>query len=324
MTAIPLGPGPEFDRIRHIAAALGDAAGELGDDTAALPAGEGVTVVSTDMSVEDVHFRRAWLTPDEIGWRATASALSDLAAAAATPVGITAAIAMPQHGTEEELVAMMRGVGAAARAVKCKVLGGDLSAGPCWQVTVTVLGRTHRPISRREAKPGDSLWITGTLGGARAALEAWRHGIEPAPAARLAFARPQPRIRAGQWLAREGASAMIDISDGLGGDAGHIAAASGVGIALEIEKVPPHPSVVAVAHLLGLTPAHFAALGGEDYELLVALPGFFNGQHDCEAATGVSLTRIGTVVQGAGLQATLHGEPIALPGYSHTLGPPGR
>lgn len=320
MTSIPLGDGAEFDRIRDIAALLGAAAGPLGDDTAPIPAGRGVLVVSTDASVEGVHFRRDWLTPLEIGWRATASALSDLAAAAATPAGITVAVVLPESWPEGTLPLLMAGVGEAALASGCKVLGGDLSSGPALMVTVTVFGHADPvPLSRVGARPGDGVYVTGALGGARAALLDWLGGDTPSMAARFAFARPQPRLSAGRWLATHGATAMMDVSDGLGGDARHLAAASGVRLELELERLPIHPSVHAVARREGTGFRQFAATGGEDYELLVTLPPSFTAERECEPAAGVVLTRIGRVVEGSGVLATLDGQPVELTGFRHAV-----
>ena len=182
------------------------------------------------------------------------------------------AVTVPPSATEKALVALMRGVGEAGAAVGAPVLGGDLSAGPGWAVTVTVLGWAAVPVTRGGARPGDRLWVTGALGGARAALEAWRRGDAPADEARRVFARPEPRIAAGRWLAEHGARAMIDLSDGLGADAGHLAAASKVRIDLALEQVPVAGAAVAEARRAGVSVQQFAAEGGEDYELLVALP----------------------------------------------------
>lgn len=311
-----LGSGGEFDRIRAIAEALGAAAGPLGDDTAPIPAGEGTLVVSTDVSVEEVHFRRTWLTLEEIGWRATASALSDIAAAAAAPAGVTIALTLPANTPDEDLLAIMRGVGEAASRSGCRVLGGDLSSGPSLSLAVTVFGYAKSPISRATAQPGDGIWVTGHLGGARAALMAWRDGREPAPAARVAFARPQPRLAAARWLASQGATSMLDVSDGLGGDAEHIAAASRVALDIDLGKVPIHPSVHGEARRLDEPAALFAARGGEDYELLVTLPPSTDGT-GCEPAAGVPLTRIGTVRAGSGVRCLLDGREVAVAGFRH-------
>ena len=320
MTHVALGGGGEFDRIRRIATALGPHAGPLGDDTAVIPAADGVLVVSTDASVEGVHFCRDWLTLPEIGWRAAASALSDLAAAAASPTGITVAVVVPPDLDEAGLVAVMTGVGEAAQSTGCRVLGGDLSSGPSLALTVTVFGHARpAPMSRHGARPGDGVYVTGALGGARAALLDWLDGATPSAAARMAFARPQPRIHAGQWLAAQGATAMMDLSDGLGGDAAHLAAASGVGLRIALERLPIHPSVHRVAGRRGEAFAAFAAVGGEDYELLVTLPPDFAGVRECEPAAGVVLSRIGEVVADAGVEATLHGATVPLAGFQHRL-----
>ncbi len=133
------------------------------------------------------------------------------------------------------------------------------------------------------------------------------------------FARPEPRIAAGRWLAEHGARAMIDLSDGLGADAGHLAAASKVRIDLALEQVPVAGAAVAEARRAGVSVQQFAAEGGEDYELLVTLPVAF-GRDDAlafERATGLALTRIGAVRRGSGVHATLAGRAIALEGYDH-------
>jgi thiamine-monophosphate kinase len=314
-----LGPGREFDRVRRIAAALGARASGLGDDCAVLAPGDAMLVTSTDVSVEDVHFRRAWLSLEEIGWRATAAALSDLAADGAEAAGVLVALTVPSDAGDEDVVAVMTGAGGAAAEVGARVVGGDLSAGPLWSVAVTVLGWAGAPVDRAGARPGDGVWVTGALGGPRAALEAWRRGDTPDDAARRSFARPVPRIRAGRWLAVHGAGAMIDVSDGLAADAGHVAAASGVAIALELERVPVTSSARAEAARAGVAPERFAAESGEEYELLVALPPGFEPAdvRAFESVCSLPLTRVGDVVAGAGVQARLGGKAVALAGYDH-------
>jgi len=168
-----------------------------------------------------------------------------------------------------------------------------------------VLGLAARPVRRSGARPGDGLWVTGRLGGAGLALAARRARRRLAPALRRRFARPVPRIAAGLWLGRHDARAMIDLSDGLSGDAAHLAAASGLAIAIELERVPCWP---------GVTP-RAAARSGEEYELLVALPQRF-GERDARTfrrATGLPLTRIGRCVAGWGVRMTDHGRPVTLP-----------
>lgn len=319
MTSPALGPGAEFDLIRAIARALGPAAAPLGDDCALIPDGETTLALSTDVAVENVHFRRDWLEPDEIGWRSAAGALSDLAAEGAEAIGVLAAVVVPRSVAEHDLVGLMRGVGEAVTAVGGRVLGGDLSSGHQWSVTITAVGRAARPVTRSGARPGDGLWVTGALGGARAALEAWLRGDRPAAEARAAFARPAPRLAAGTWLAAHGATAMLDLSDGLAGDAQHLAAASGVHLAVELDRLPVAPDVGAEAARLKVAPAAFAAQGGEDYELLVALPSKFAAAdaRALGAATGLALTRVGTVEAGTGVRLVLGGEDVTLAGFDH-------
>jgi len=296
-----LGPGAEFDLIRSFldaGAALppGVVVGP-GDDAAVL---EGGWVVSTDLSVEDVHFRRAWLTDEEIGYRAAAAALSDLAAMGARPTAVLVSTAASRDGAVD-LPAVQRGVRAAAASVGAAVVGGDLSAspGPLF-LDLVVLGRADRPVLRSGSRAGDEVWVTGRLGSGAAALGAWASGREPAPEARARFVRPEPRVGIGADLAVPGgATAMVDLSDGLAGDAGHIAAASSVRVVLEEGRLPLDSATVDA---LGVDAAREAALhGGEDFELcLTAAPGAFDPT-DLERRHGVPLTRVGRVEAGSGV-----------------------
>jgi thiamine-monophosphate kinase len=289
----------------------------LGDDCGLVREGEEFFALSTDVSVEGVHFRPQWLKPEEVGWRAAASALSDLAAEGALPVGLLCAVTMPNRAHESHLLELMSGVGAAAKYVGALVLGGDISSGPAWSVAVTVVGRTKAPVTRGGAEPGDRLWVSGTLGGSRVALEAWRRGDQPLPGARARYAHPEPRIAAGRWLARHGAHAMIDLSDGLGGDAGHLAAASGVALELNLDALPIAAEVPPEAERLGIPAPQFAAEGGEDFELLVALPSRFNAADVFMRAVGLELTPVGKVGQGSGVRFLHRGQTIMLKGFNH-------
>jgi thiamine-monophosphate kinase len=308
-----LGAGGEFDRLRAIFTRLGSAARDLGDDCALVSVAGRTIAISIDVSLEGVHFRTDWLSFREIGWRATAAALSDLAADGATPLGVLVSLGVPgnrQRLSGSASLEIMSGVGAAARSVGAYVLGGDLVRSPRYLIDVCALGLADRPVRRNGARPGDGLWVTGRLGGAGRALHALRAGQRLEPVLRRRFTRPVPRIAAGSWLARHGARAMIDISDGLAGDAGHLAAASGVAIAIELERVPCWS---------GVTPRD-ALASGEEYELLVALPRAF-AERDARAfsrATGLPLTRIGVCTSGRGVRITENGRRITPPpGYDH-------
>lgn len=304
----PLGPGREFDLIRAMMSQWGDRARGLGDDAAVLAAPPGEQLVlSTDTSLEDVHFRREWLSAEEIGWRATAAALSDLAATAAKPLGILIAIVLPRQWLDD-LGALAEGIAAAAAASEAPIVGGDLTNGERLAITVTAAGSTATPLRRSGAQPGDTLWVTGQLGGPALAIAAWGEGRQPAPEARARFARPLPRIREAQWLVAAGATAGIDISDGLGGDAAHVAAASGVRITIDTDALPRAPDADVST----------AQRSGEEYELLVTTRTSFDAaafQRDF----GLPLTHIGTVEKGdAGVDLLIGGERVASPGgYDH-------
>lgn len=314
-----LGPGPEFDRIRRIITELGLHANGIGDDCATLADGPGTIALSTDLSLEGVHFRTDWLSFREIGWRAAASALSDLAAEGATPVGVLVSLGVPGSAGDSAVVELMAGTGEAVQSVGGAVLGGDLSRSDKWLINVTVVGRAMRPVPRSGARPGDNLWVTGSLGGSRAALNAWLRGEQPAAMARLAFAHPVPRIQSGTHLALLGATAMLDLSDGLGGDARHLAAASHCALEIDLPLLPVHPDVAPEAEAAGITSAVFAGQGGEDYELLVAMPPTFSSdQADKLAAeTGVPLTRIGVVSPGNRVRFLVAGTEVPLTGFDH-------
>jgi thiamine-monophosphate kinase len=315
--SLALGPGAEFDRIRGIIELLGPRASGLGDDCALIEAEPGFFALSSDVSVEGVHFRLDWITLEEAGWRATAAALSDLAAEGADPRGVLCAVTQPARAAKAELLQLMSGVGAAAEHAGAQVVGGDLSSGTSWSLALTVVGHTRRPITRAGAKPGDSVWITGELGGSRAALEAFRRGASPSPSARQRFARPQPRIAAGRWLAGHGARAMLDLSDGLAGDAAHLAAASAVQVEIDLNLIPLGAEVEEEAARRDQPGRRFAAEGGEDFELLAALPSEFNAATEFSSTCGIPLTRVGSVQAGSGVCFTLDGRSIELTGFNH-------
>lgn len=305
-----LGGGSEFDRIRSIYARLGPAGYGLGDDCALLRADKATIALSIDISVEGVHFRRDWVTLSQIGYRAAAAALSDLAAEGARAAGLLVSVGVPKHGAPSEAADIMAGVGAAASDAGAKVLGGDLTDAPQLIVDVCAIGTAPRPVRRIGASSGDGVWVTGRLGGMALALQQLQAGLRPEPGLLQRFAHPEPRLVAGQWLASQGARAMIDLSDGLSSDAGHLAAASGVAIEIALDRVPCWP---------GATPS-VAVSSGEEYELLVALPPAF-GETQARAFAGLvhlPLTRIGSCAAGAGVRFTDRGAAVSVPpGYDH-------
>jgi thiamine-monophosphate kinase len=312
----PLGPGAEFDRIRAMAARWAGRARGLGDDCAFIDAGGERLAVSIDLSVEGVHFRREWLTPVEIGYRAAAAALSDLAAVAAEPIALLLALAVPAGEPDETVGALADGVADAAADCGATIVGGDLSRADGIVIDCCVIGRAAAEVRRRGARPGDRLVVTGALGGPLAALVDWRAGREPEPAARERFAHPASRHAAARFLAAHRTRAMIDISDGLAGDLRHLLAASGVGATLEVERLPVLPAAQRAAARAGEVPWSFAARSGEEYELLAAVPA--DAAERIVAECPVPATVVGSVEAEQGLRATERGVTVALPGgYDH-------
>lgn len=313
----------EFDLIRgFLRGVTGSRAPDVrvgaGDDCAVV-AGDGI-VLGTDLSIEDVHFRREWLRAEEIGYRATCAALSDLAAMAARPIGVLASLAVAPGDAGPFARDLMRGVRDAIERFGGVLLGGDLTRSPGPLILDVIgVGEAPVPVLRRGALPGDELWITGALGGAAAAVAAWASGGAPDPRARVAFAAPVPRIPEAHWLAAHGIPrAMLDLSDGLAGDAGHLAAAGGVAVVLESTEIPLHPA----ARSRGGAPLSLALGGGEDYELcFAARPGYVDAHlAGFREAFDLSLTRVGRFEAGEGVHLATPGggrKSLSTMGFQH-------
>ncbi len=304
----PLGPGPEFDKIRAIWRVLGERAAGGGDDCAIVRVGTEQLAISTDLALEGVHFLAGWLEPAEIGWRAAAAALSDLAAVAAEPAGVLVSLGVPPERPDDFVAALMKGAGEVAGSVGAVVWGGDLVRSERVVVDVAVVGRVANPVLRGGAAEGDLLWVTGRLGGPLAAVSVWQQGGVPEATVRARFARPHPRTREALWLAERGAQAMIDLSDGLVADAGHIAAASGVRCLIEADRVPVYPG----------TAAEMALVSGEEFELLLALSTAVDLSREFEQTFGLPLTRVGRAETGLGVSLWREGREVDLPvGFRH-------
>jgi thiamine-monophosphate kinase len=283
-----------------------------GDD-AAVTVPSGATATSVDSMVEGVHFRRQTASLATVGRKAIAVALSDLAAMGATPGEAYVQLGVPddldQAGCEE----LAAGLASAAADHSLAVLGGDVTRAPSLSLAITVVGHAASPeqlVLRSGARPGDALAVTGELGGAAAGLMILERpelatGLPRGAAERLRRRQlePSPRLEAGRALAAAEAAAMIDISDGLGADAGHLAAASGVRLLIELERLPVDDGVAAIAAAAGVDVYELATARGEDYELLVAVAARnLERAREAVAATGTALTPVGVARDGSGVK----------------------
>ncbi len=296
--AVPLPERELIARIRRLAPAGGRGgplAAGIGDDCALLRLAAGhEALLTTDFTLEEVHFRRAWHPARSVGHRCLARGLSDIAAMGGEPLAAFLSLALPAGTRQKWVDEFLRGFLALARKFGSALAGGDTaeSAGGV-AADVVVVGQVPagQAIRRSGARPGDSIYVTGELGGAAAALYQLRERgrVEPAAAARAYF-YPQPRLAAGARLRRQGlASAMIDLSDGLSTDLAHICEESGVGALVTESSIPrAHTSPAGTSTL------HFALHGGEDYELLFTVP---RGRKVPRALGGTRLTRVGEIIR---------------------------
>ena len=300
-----LAPGSEFDAIRAILRRLGARAKGIGDDAAvvSLPRGDSL-VVSVDAIIEGKHFGPGWLTPREIGRRGVVAALSDLAAMAGRPIGVLVAMVIPAPW-RSDLEAITDGVADAVSNANTYVLGGNLSDGSELSITTTVLGSAFAPLRRGGARVGDRVYVTGRLGAPRAALERLSRG-ESAGEFRERFAYPSPRIVEALWLADRGATAAIDISDGLVSDLRHLSAASDARVELDASRVPRVDDVSVET----------ALSSGEEYELIVTSASAFDTD-EFAGRFGIPLTQIGRVTAGPAEVEVRGASVAALSGHDH-------
>jgi thiamine-monophosphate kinase len=286
-------------------------------------------VTTVDLAIDGVHFRRATASPEDIGHKALAATLSDLAAMGAVAGEAYVQLGLPDDVSEAECLAVADGMAGVARDHGVEVLGGDISRAPVLLLAVTAVG--HAPsagdlVRRPGASEGDIVCVTGELGGAAAGLVLLERpelaeGINGAVADELRRRqlRPEPRLGAGRALAEAGASAMIDVSDGLAGDARHIAEESAVRIEIEASAIPMASGVADVAEAAGLDAVRIAAGGGEDYELLATLPpAAFDPAAAALAAYDLALTRCGRVAAGSGVAILgQSGRALDVEGFDH-------
>jgi thiamine-monophosphate kinase len=297
----------------------------IGDDAAVWqPSRSHRSVITTDALVEGVHFTRAAMSASDVGHRALASNLSDVAAMGAKPVLATIAFGVAPGVDEAWILDCYRGIAALAERAKCAIAGGDIVRAPAVTISITVVGEV-RPSNlklRSAMLPGDTIAVTGPLGASRAglavAVERPELGDDPAASeAQRAFRTPEPRLTEGRWLAASrNVRAMMDTSDGLSSDLGRLARASGCGAT--IETVPVAAAARAIAARCGVDPEHWALDGGEDFELLVSIAprAFSHLAGRFHARFGRPLLPVGIATAEAGVRR-LDGSAVSSAGWDH-------
>ena len=300
----------EFDLIDAFLAPFGRGTGVVigpGSDCAAVEPARGKRLVATtDAVVEGVHFDLRRFSPEDVGWKALAVNLSDLAAAGARPRWFLCALGIPRKQRAEAVARRIaRGMAALARQSGCALIGGNVSSASEWSVTITALGEAKRPLARTGARPGDALVVVGRLGDAAA-------GLRPLPHASGARAqrRPRPLVREGLLAARF-ASAAIDVSDGFLQDLRHLVDSSGVGAVVECSSLPLGRAARSLPDGMEL-----ALTGGEDYALVLAVP----RRKLAALRKVVDCAEVGRILRGSGVTLTELGQPRPLPrraGFDH-------
>ncbi|MGI9644558.1 MAG: thiamine-phosphate kinase [Ilumatobacteraceae bacterium] len=287
----------------------------IGDDAAVFDFGSRPTIITVDTQVEGVHFRRDLIACRDLGQRAVTAAASDVWAMGAMPSASTVALTLPAELSEQDFRELVEGVADAARTTGARIIGGNLSEGQALSVTTTVFGLPiGRPVTRAGARPGESVYVTGTLGAAAlgfAILEAQRTDLEHAEGFIERWRRPPFNGHAAKTLASV-ATAAVDVSDGCLQDLQHLCTASGVGATLHTDALPTEPGHSTAARALGLDATELALAGGEDYELLFTA----QASSDAEAVA----TKIGEITEGHQVVVVDEaGQPVAVKtsGFRH-------
>ncbi len=293
----------------------------IGDDAAYLPPSAAGWLVSQDMLVEGVHFRWEWMTPEQLGEKAVAVNISDIAAMGGVPKAILTSIALPGSMEVETVERLYRGMAKALDRYGSVLLGGDTVHSPNGlSLDVSVFGQPgpHGPVLLNGAKPGDRLFVTGRLGAAYAGYILLSHGVRwPSTSIQhrsvlQAHLAPVARVEAGQQLGSL-AHAMTDISDGLYRELRTMTRFGGIGVQIDAERIPVDAATRSVAAEYGHDPVDFALYGGEDYELLAAVPPSKAGAAALLCLQcGVPVTEIGVVTDTLGIRVMRGGEEVAV------------
>lgn len=307
----------EFGLIARVTAGREQPAGTLlgpGDDAAVVAAPDGRVVACTDVLVDTVHFRLDWSSPEQVGRKAAAANLADIAAMGAVPTALLVGLACPGTTPVTTLEELADGLWAEARAAGIGVVGGDVASSATLVVAVTALGSLagRHPVTRAGARPGDVVALCGRVGWAAAGLAVLARGFRSPVAVVGAHRVPEPPYAAGPAAALAGATAMIDVSDGLLADLGHVAAASGVVLDVRSAALEVPPRLGEVASALGVDPMGWLLTGGEDHALAATFPP--------AAALPEGWTVIGAVGEppGTGPAVLVDGQAYeAAPGWDH-------
>lgn len=294
----------------------------IGDDAAVLQAGGQTILWTADMLIEGVHFRLDWIDARSLGWKSLAVNLSDIAAMGGEPIGALLSMALPPDHTADWLGELMAGFTECARAYRTPLLGGDTNRAERVVIDVSVLGVVSgSPLLRRGAQAGDLILVSGALGGSRAGLEALQAGkgelVDLTP-----HFRPTPRLEVGSLARTLGATAMMDLSDGLAADLPKLLRAANKGAIIRRAAIPVHDAALRWAQTRDLDPALFAIAGGEDYELLMTVPPANTPilLEQIPQQTGVPLTVIGEVIEAPELWLESpdgQRESFAITGWDH-------
>lgn len=265
----------EFGLIARITAGRKQPASTLlgpGDDAAVVAAPDGRVVATTDVLVEGVHFRLDWSTPEQVGRKAAAANLADIAAMGAVPTALLVGLACPESTPVATLEAITDGLWQEAASAGAGVVGGDVTSSATLVLSITALGSLEGrdPVTRAGARPGDIVALAGRVGWAAAGWAVLARGFRSPVAVVGAHRVPEPPYAAGPAAAAAGATAMVDVSDGLLADLGHVARASGVEI--DVRKPPVPARLADVGAALGVDPVHWLLTGGEDHALAATFP----------------------------------------------------
>jgi len=245
----------------------------IGDDTAVWKSTAGIQLATVDTFIQDVHFSLGETSWEDLGWKAMAANLSDIAAMGGVPTYALVSLSLPETTEVDNVMAFNRGMLALASESGVTIVGGNISSAPLVAISITILGNTtginQYPLTRAAARPGEQIAVTGYIGAAAGGLKLITRQLQADPETtaylKKAFTHPQPRLKEGQLLVKQGIKAAIDISDGLIQDLGHICEASQVGARLQTARIPVDPTLQA---RLGEAALELALSGGEDYELI--------------------------------------------------------